>query len=271
MNISEKLFRVYAKLFGRKIFTKFNKFLYHLSLRGLGVLNFQEENVTQDEVKWLKSYIPKIENPVIFDVGANVGEYSKLILSLNKISQIYAFEPHPGAFKKLKSSINFPNFKAINVGVGHEGSETFLYSHINDTASAHSSLYEDVFEVLHHSKSAAQKVQIVTLDKIVQEHKIDRIDLLKIDTEGHELAVLTGALESIKNLKVKAIHFEFNEMNIVSKTTFRDFWNILVDYKLYRLLYDGSLLELKEYSTVNCEIYAYQSIIAILNKLESES
>jgi hypothetical protein len=89
--------------------------------------------------------------------------------------------------------------------------------------------------------------------------------LLKIDTEGNELDVLRGAINSINQKKIKAIHFEFNEMNVISRVFFRDIYLMLKDYKLYRLLPYG-MTEINVYSPLFCEIFAYQNIVAILKK-----
>jgi hypothetical protein len=53
-------------------------------------------------------------------------------------------------------------------------------------------------------------------------------------------------------------------MNIISRVFFKDFFDVLPNYIFYRLLPGGKLLEIKEYSPLNCEIFAFQNIIAIL-------
>ena len=55
-------------------------------------------------------------------------------------------------------------------------------------------------------------------------------------------------------------------MNVVSKSYFKNFWDLLPNYKFYRLLPGGKFLEIKSYSPLNCEIFAYQNIVAILKK-----
>lgn len=263
----KKILDIYATIFGRRQFYKFNKMLYFLGLRGLGILNFKHDNVTKDEIKWLNSYIPKLRNPIVFDIGANVGEYSKTLLKLNNSSVIYAFEPHPNTFQKLSLSIDSSQVKLFNVAVGKEVGKMKLYDYKDSDGSVFASVYKDVIEVLHDWKSVSYDINVITLNDIAKEYLINNIDLLKIDTEGHELQVLLGAINLIKNGKIKAIHLEFNEMNIISKSTFKDFWDLLYDYNIYRLLPDGSLLEIKTYEAINCEIYAYQNIIAIFKEL----
>ena len=91
--------------------------------------------------------------------------------------------------------------------------------------------------------------------------RIDIIDFLKVDTEGHELAVLQGASSLIEDGRIGCIHFEFNEMNIVSRVFFLDFRELLHNYKLYRLLPNG-LLPLGD-SPLETELFAYQNIVAL--------
>ena len=60
------------------------------------------------------------------------------------------------------------------------------------------------------------KINTVKLEKLIKQNKIKKIDLLKIDTEGHELQVLRGAGSSLKN-KVRFVLIEFHNSNIFLK------------------------------------------------------
>jgi FkbM family methyltransferase len=256
----EIFYTVYAFLFGKKIFTKFNKFLYHLSLRGLGVLNYRNTYLT-GENHWIKNFL-KNKNPVtIIDVGANIGRYSKEILTVCPNACLFAFEPHPKTYVALTNNIESNNFKSFNLGVGDKNEKLTLYDYDKSSGNSHASLYKEVIEDIHKGKSVAYDISVVKLDDFLKEQKID---LLKIDTEGNELNVLLGSKNYLSNNKINAIHFEFNEMNIISRVFFKDFFDVLPNYIFYRLLPGGKLLEIKEYSPLNCEIFAFQNIIAIL-------
>ena len=88
---------------------------------------------------------------------------------------------------------------------------------------------------MHKGNPISHSVEIIVLDEFLISQNIKEIDLLKIDTEGNEFIVLLGCKEFLKNRQVKAIHFEFNEMNIVSKVSFKDFWDYLKEYEFYEL------------------------------------
>jgi len=254
---------VYVFLFARPAFEKANKLIIRLGLGGLGVLNHKSTSISGE--KWfLENYLKNEKTGVIIDVGANVGNYSIDVLRLSPGLNVYAFEPHPVTFSKLAHNLaSFNNAKTINKGLSFEKSSLNLYDYQDKDGSSHASLYEDVITELHGAGVAvAHEVELITLDDFIESKGIDVVKLLKIDTEGNELLVLQGAKKAIESGKIKAIHFEFNEMNVASRTFFRDFWKILESYRFYRLLPSG-MIELKAYSPLGCEIFAYQNIVAL--------
>ena len=257
------IYKIYGYLFAKPIFRKLNMFLYQISLRGLGILNYQAEYLTGEKA-WLKNYLKDKRNPIVLDVGANVGNYSKDILMSNDNVKVFAFEPHPTTFQKLVSNINEKSFKAFNFGVGDVEGKLELFDYDTKDGSSHASLYRDVIKDLHKGNPISHTVDIIKLDEFILNENLDEIDLLKIDTEGNEFKVLIGCINHLKSKKIKAIHMEFNEMNIISKVSFKDFWDLLEDYDFYRILPGGSLMPIKNYAPINCEIYAFQNIVAIL-------
>lgn len=152
------------------------------------------------------------------------------------------------------------------MGVSSSEGVLKLYDYENGDGSEHASLYRDVIEKIHQGKAAEHEVKVITLNEFAIEHQIERVLLLKIDTEGHELDVLKGFEPYIRKNKVDLIHFEFNEMNVASRVFFKDFWEFLPNYDFYRMLQDG-LIPIENYNPVYCEIFAYQNIVA---KLKAE-
>jgi FkbM family methyltransferase len=255
-------FDAYAYLFSRKIFYKLNKYIYLLSLRGLGVLNYKSDRQS-GEASFLISHFSNGKNGVVFDVGANVGNYSKKLRKINKNINIFSFEPHPFTFKKLESNVKSLGIKVFNVGIGDSAANLKLYDYESNDGSEHASLYKDVIEALHGGKAVEHDVRVISLNEFAIEHQIERVVLLKIDTEGNELAVLKGFEQYIREGKVDLIHFEFNNLNVVSRVFFKDFWDYLPNYDFYRMMRDG-LVHIKNYDPIYCEIFAYQNIVAKL-------
>jgi FkbM family methyltransferase len=261
MIMMEHIYNLYTYIFAKSWLIKFNKLLFNLSIRGLGILNYKTK-YQSGELDWLTRYLSSIEAPIVFDVGANVGDYSNEIIKRFPNASIYAFEPHPKNFVKL-ASLDIRILHCFNKAVGSQQEQILLYDYEKNDGSSHASLYQEVIEEIHQGKSISYNVNVITLDSFCKEQQIQSIDLLKIDTEGNELKCLIGAKQLLKDGKINAIQFEFNEMNIISRCTFKDFWELLYDFNLYRLLPGGYLLEIRKYSPIFCEIYAYQNIVAL--------
>lgn len=256
------IIKVYRYLFARKIFYKLNKLLFRCSLSGLGVLNYESGKVSGEEL-FLRRYLKNIKDVVVIDVGANVGDYSKKVMEINSSAIIYAFEPHPKSYTKLQMAIESENFHPINSAVSDSTEVLTLYDYEILDGSSHASLYRDVIENIHHEKSCKHEVQTISLGEFFIANNIHEVSLLKIDTEGNELKVLMGITEFIESGKIRLIHFEFNEMNVSSRVYFRDFWKMLSNYHLYRLLPSG-MIKIEDYRPIYCELYGYQNIVAVL-------
>ena len=228
----------------------------------MGILNSENDKLSGEDF-FLKKVSAVLNDSVIVDVGANIGDYSNKARNFASTAIIYAFEPHPQTFEKLYLEATQNKYTALNQACSDESGMLKLYDYEDrNNGSPHASLHREVIETIHKSASKSLEVNVITIDEFRENYKIDNIRLLKIDTEGNELKVLKGAKRTISQQLIDIIHFEFNEMNIVSKVFFKDFYHILNNYSFYRLLPDG-LVYLGEYNPVYYEIFAYQNIIAI--------
>src|SRR5262249_1560543 len=151
--------------------------------------------------------------------------------------------------------------KIIGMGLGAVPAERDLYDYSADGGSRHATLYADVMTLIHHCEAPTPiKVNIKTLDSICLEYGIKHLHFLKIDTEGHELAVLQGAHRLVSEEKIDIIQFEFDEMNVYSRVFLRDFYNILPNYTMFRLSESG-LISLGDYDA-RYEVFKFQNIVA---------
>lgn len=255
------LISIYRFFFLKKFLFKFNKLLFKLSLRGLGILNFESDRLS-GECAFIKKISKILNNSIVVDVGANIGGYSDNVISLAPNVKIYAFEPHPTTFKKLEIQANEHKYIALNAACSDVEGKLKLYDYQAQGGTSHASLYEEVFSKIHKGISEIWEVDVTTIDEFVKLYKIPKISLLKIDTEGNELKVLQGAKQTIAEKKVDIIHFEFNEMNVVSGVFLKNIYEALNDYFFYRML-PNSLVNLGEYCPIEWEIFAYQNIVAI--------
>lgn len=260
------IYNLYRFIFAREKLYKFNKAIYNLLVKGIGINNYESESLS-GEKNLLEIILSKFVNPVIFDVGANIGNYSNSIKSLSPNSILYSFEPHPKTFKVLKDGSQKYGYMTYNLALGKDISKLMLYDyeqHIEGTE--HASLFKETFENFYKEKVVSYEVDVTTLDNFVKENEINKINLLKIDTEGNDYNVLLGAKESLANDTIDLIHFEFNAMNVYSRVFFRDFFDLLNNYDLYRLVPKG-FIHLKKYEPIHCEIFAYQNILAVRKNL----
>ena len=241
--------------------------LYLLSLNKMGILNWRNWEISGEKFlieKVLLKEMNKISNPIIFDVGANVGSYSFEISKKFQTGLIYSFEPLPVAYDKAKNrNKSNKNVFMHNIGFSSSKGFTTIHTYKSETDSELASFYRDVLTDIHKESSPISiEVAIDTIDDFCENKKIDTINFLKIDTEGHEFSIIQGASRYLKEKKIDFIQFEFNEMNVVSRVFFKDFFDLLTSYqyKIYRL--HETFIEPIEVYNTNYEIFKFQNFFA---------
>ncbi len=212
--------------------------LYKMSLKGMniGTGGDMEHDGELNVLKLLKSSGEDIS--VLFDVGANIGKYTKLLLSVFPESQIHCFEPAKETFCTLSNNIIEQNVILNNVGISNEIAHKTLYYDKENSGLA--SLYNRQLDYLGFELNKKEQIKLITLDYYCQSHGIDRIDFLKMDIEGNEYKALLGASGLLKEKKIGAIQIEMGGANMDSRTYFRDYWNLLhKDFDVFRILREG--------------------------------
>jgi FkbM family methyltransferase len=263
--LRQSLLRLYQLVFVRPCWQPLNRLFYLLGLHGLGMLNYQDDRVSGERAL-LHRLLPRLrEGATVLDVGAHFGHYASAVKKLCPGAKVFAFEPNPTTFKRTEENARQFGFTAVNKGCSDKPGRLQLYDQYNNTASAHASLFKEVFDDVHHFPCVAMDVEVVDLNSFAREQKLDRIDLLKIDAEGCEIPILKGASELLATERIDAIQFEFGEVNVVSRAFFRDFVRTLPGFRFYRLLC-GGLLPLDPYEPHFCEIFAHQNVIAFREK-----
>lgn len=183
---------------------------------------------TNGEANFLRTQLP--EKPVILDVGANRGEWTRIALQFHPDASIHSFEPIPSLYKQL-TQLGFPSNVRLNqIALS---SETTTRQINTRTAS---------FE--RGESGDAEVVTVETLDRYCEKAGVSQIDFLKMDVEGHELAILKGARKMLDAEKIMRIQFEYSRCNIDARILLKDFFDLFAgrNYSFYKILPHGVLL-----------------------------
>lgn len=188
---------------------------------------------------------------VIFDVGANIGQFLGLTQSCLKSNNyhVHCFEPGKTTFGQLTNNVESnSNISLNNFGLGKEKGEFELF--YDNPGSGLASLTQRKLDYHNIDFSQSETVKIETLDAYCQENSIDEIDLLKIDTEGHEFDVLSGAAAMFEKKAIKVVTIEFGGSNIDTGTYFRNFYEFFTEngMSIYRITPSGYLSPIKKYN-----------------------
>jgi FkbM family methyltransferase len=149
----------------------------------------------------------------VFDVGANVGQSALTYLREFPQAEIYCFEPVANTYQSLISATRrYPRIHTYNLGMGSESGDMII----------NVSPYSEASSIgLKRPEDHAEPIRIETIAGFAKKHKIDRIDFLKVDTEGYDLDVLSGAAPLLREQR---IHFVQSECEPTGRTqNFVDF------------------------------------------------
>ena len=148
---------------------------------------------------------------VFFDVGANVGQTSSAALRSFPTATIFAFEPDVTTFGALSTHVRDPRVKSFNLALSDRSGVAPFFDYGSFATS--NSLVENAQYAARAGHSVTvRSVQCETLDEFCRRHAVERIDVLKIDTEGHEAAVLHGATSMLSAHRVRFVYVEFNTL-----------------------------------------------------------
>ena len=190
-------------------------------------LNFIDHFQQKKIIKFFKKNSTK--KIILFDVGSHYGETIKLFSKGFMFDQFHCFEASPINFDVLKKNIKNLNFKnkyyLNNIGLGYEEGKGFI-NHTDETSSStindfnfNSKYLKRKLKVLNikNDKKFFKKIpiKITNLDNYINEKKINKIDILKIDTEGYEYNIIRGLSQNYKIIKF--IYFEHHYDDMIKK------------------------------------------------------
>jgi FkbM family methyltransferase len=219
------------KILGNKFSYRLGRALY-MQARG----DIPNDMTINGELMIQKCVIKAIGNDklVCFDVGANVGDWSANFLSLlsnneSKVFDLYAFEPVPSTAEILRLNLGSQNsnlyYEQIALssenGIGMMPDKGLRCSGIS---SLNPESWEDNEKQVSVIKS--------TMVDFCLAKGINKIQLVKCDTEGHDMEVIRGALPLLADGKIDVFQFEYNFRWIFARNFLRDVFILTTTYKL---------------------------------------
>ncbi|TNE48736.1 MAG: FkbM family methyltransferase [Deltaproteobacteria bacterium] len=215
---------------GRKNLVRLGRFLSNQAR--LDVLNDPSSNGELQIQSELWEHHAQTQGLCVFDVGANIGEWSQAFLaqapSPAPSVQVHAFEPFPATFQTLQDNLSrwnigdrvSPHNLALSSSTG-----THTFYAIGDNIGVNSLHPHD--PSLTKEESHETTVQTETLDDFCQRNAIEHIHFLKIDTEGHDYEVMSGARGMLAKGAIDILQFEYNARWILSEHFLRQVFHLL--------------------------------------------
>ncbi len=260
--VRNALLNILSFIFGRKIFYNTNLNIIKLFSVFIGNNIFFSFKASGEEF-FLRKICKEYPNLCV-DVGANIGSFSKYILK-NSNSKIVAFEPHLISFKKLsKLKKKYPDrIKVFNFGLSNQNKILNLYYDKENSLWANFNPEVNEIDYLKNNKMK-QKCKVRKLDEIFSKNKNlfkGKINLLKIDTEGYEYEVLSGALKFLQNKKPKYILIEYNWHHLFKEVSIYKISKLLSNYEVFKILpHSSGLLKINPIRPEN-NFYNYSNYV----------
>jgi FkbM family methyltransferase len=216
---------------------------------------------TNGELRLMRQILPGCR--VVFDVGANVGGWTREALRVNAALEVHCFEPCRASFARLAAQGFPPQVRCNDFGLGSTARDVQLY--VYGAQSALNSLYDRRGAVASSvlGDCATETVRLDTFESYCRSRGIDAVDFVKLDVEGHELEVLRGMGPRLDARRTRYVQFEYGGCNLQSRVFLRDLWALFegAGYRLCKI-YPRELREVAAYDA-ELENFRYQNWIAV--------
>ena len=201
------------------------------------------------------------------DGGSNVGEHIRFFDSQCRRYaiddyRVFAVEPFPSTIKALKKNLNGVKYELVDKALGKDESVIHFYSDDVDGVNGQNSA------INHYYLNNKIEVSQTTIDKLVEEHSVNRVDFLKLDIEGFEYNALLGAELSLSQGVIDYIQLEYNQTWIEGGGTIEKVLKLCdkFGYKLYRIR-AKDLLSIPKYH-FNLDDFFYSNLLLVRDGCE---
>ena len=187
-----------------------------------------------------KRIVKFIENEnieIVLDIGAHKGEFLNHIKKIKTIRKVFSLEPQKKIYRELLGKIDNKKFFAHNIAISdtngikkmeiNDFTMTSTLSKVNS-----SSVYYKIKKfIIGNKKKKYENIKAEKLDHFTKKRNLKKIDLLKIDVEGHEFQAIKSGLKTLKKTKYLLIEFRQNDLylnysasdlhNMIKKNNFK--------------------------------------------------
>ncbi len=197
------------KAFNYQIFKRITKKIISIRLfNGRKIFLYPDSNVSsmfvytdvpdKKEIDLLRGLATP--DSIFLDIGANIGSYS--VLMMDRVKNIYAFEPHPLVAKQCRMNFllnDYDERQVVQLALSDVAGESYFTDNKKQTS----------INRISNDSNGCIKVTTDTLDNFAEQYLDKRYNyIVKIDTEGFEENVLRGGINFFRNYDVKCIAFE---------------------------------------------------------------
>lgn len=174
---------------------------------------------------------------ILLDIGAHKGNWSESAASLltrqNIHGHVHAFEPASFTFSYLSEKFNGSDLVSMNrIALSDQSGEREFYV-VGEMVGTDS--------LLRNDDAIIETVRTLRLDDFLALKSIDHVLFVKSDTEGHDLRVLLGAVETLQEGRIDVWQFEYNHRWIAGRSFLKDVFDFVADkpYLIGKLYGDG--------------------------------
>jgi FkbM family methyltransferase len=199
---------------------------------------------------------------VAFDVGAHFGLWTRAFLERFPEGCVHCFEIAPPTLEVLKGEVGKDPRVHIN-GVGLSAQSGTLSLQYSADVTTASTVHTPMLAQNWHFGYETMLVRVTTGDAYIAQANVDRLDILKVDTEGHDLSVLKGFAGRLADPGVPLIQFEHGFVHIPARSLLCDFYDLLkpLGYVIGRL--HPRCVDFKDYDLCVDEQFRMGNYIAV--------